>query len=45
MATTSILRMSHLTTYDGLIKTYIAEQDAKAIKAIVFDEDTRTIKF
>lgn len=45
MAANSILRMSNLTTYDGLIKTYIAEEDAKSIKSIVFDEATRTIKF
>lgn len=45
MATNSILTYGGLTTYDGLIKTYIAEQDAKSIKSILFDEDTRTIKF
>lgn len=45
MAANSILRMSNLTTYDGLIKTYIAEQDAKAYKTITFDESTRVIKF
>lgn len=45
MAANSILRLSNLTSYDGLIKTYIAEADAKSIKVIQFDESTRTIKF
>lgn len=45
MAANSILRMSNLTTYDGLIKTYIAEADAKSYKTISFDESTRVIKF
>lgn len=39
------ITLSNLTTYDGLIKTYIAEADAKAIKVVQFDDATRVIKF
>lgn len=39
------LSLDNLTTYDGLIKTYMASADAKAIKSVVFDNITRVIKF
>lgn len=39
------LSLDGLKTYDGLIKKYVDDADAKSVKAIVFDATTNTISF
>ena len=40
MATKNYMTLANLTTYDGLIKEYIGEEDAKSIKYISVDGNT-----
>lgn len=40
-----LINLDLLISYDGLIKTHIADADKKSIKAITFDDTTNTIKF
>lgn len=39
MATKNFMTLENLTTYDGLIKQYIAEGDADSIKAVALDNN------
>ena len=43
MATTNYLDLTGLQVYDGLIKTYVTNADAKAIKTVILDGNN--IKF
>lgn len=45
MATSKLITLSNLTSYDSLLKTYIAAEDAKSIKLVTFNEDTRVVSF
>ena len=45
MAATKLVSFDRLSQYDGLIKTYIAEADAPAIKRISYDSSTRVVSF
>ena len=42
---TKIIDLSNLTQYDGLIKTYIGTESAKAIKTVLWDSTAEQIKF
>ena len=42
---TKLLTYGNLQTYDGLIKTYIGEQEAKSIHTILYDSTNKAIKF
>ena len=45
MAQSKLITLGNLTTYDTLIKQYLATEDAKSIHTILYDTTNKAIKF